>query len=93
MPNERIERVLLHYRRLGLNQGWKADRYYRLCRALECSVGELAAVCCVTERRMGAWLRDNRIPPYVALTLTCIESAWVTARDGGRRDPIIPEMD
>lgn len=92
MASERTERLRLHYRRLGLDQGWRSDRYNRLCRMIGCTVDELAALCCVTDKRMNLWLRDNSIPPYVALTLACIESAWLTARDGNERPPILPEL-
>lgn len=90
-PGPQFERIQLHYDRIGLGQPWEADRVRRLCKALNCTLYELGALCCVPERTMRRWNYGGLFPTHVSLLFALIEAAWDEAR-GIKRSPIMPDL-
>jgi hypothetical protein len=85
-----VERIRLHYKRLGLDRGWTRDRFHRLCLLLNCTPRELAALCCIPSVNLTQWTKDNKFPPYAVLHFALIESAYLQATCGLEREPVMP---
>jgi hypothetical protein len=91
MPQDTTAQIRLHYRRLGLSQGWPWPRVERLCRLLHCTTDELGALCCIEPQQMGFWQMRGKVPSYVALLFALLESAWWEARSGcACPAPVVP---
>jgi hypothetical protein len=90
MPDETTARIAIHYKHLGLDNGWPAERVRRLCQLVKCTEAELCALCLVTAGDFTRWMKANRIPPHVALHFQLLESAWWEATHPGA--PQIPVM-
>lgn len=90
MP-DRASRIKLHYRRLGLTEGWSRERFRRLCHLLHCTEAELAAMCGVFEAgRLAKWIQRNNFPTYVSLHFALIESAYLQTVKGVPQKPAMP---
>lgn len=85
-----VERIRLHYKRLGLDQGWTRERMHRLCQLLHWTPHELAAVCCIEPKRMAKWTYDGHFPANVSLLFCLIEGAYLQATCALQGEPVMP---
>lgn len=92
-PHETIATILIddHYARLGLDKGWDKRRLFRLCQMLKVTPHELGKLCLVRFSDMNRFIKQNYIPPHVALHFAIIESWYMDTVLGVKKsEPIMP---
>jgi len=55
-------------------------RVKKCCGLLQITLAELAAICCVEWWQLKVWLKADRVPPYVALTMHHLEADYIKAK-------------
>ncbi len=71
-----------HYLEAGLWDGWTMHRVKKCCGLLQITLEEAAALCCAEWYLFRRWLKEDRLPPYVALTLYHLEKDFIKAKYG-----------
>tara|TARA_R100001510_G_C7554370_1_gene136870 strand:- start:34 stop:300 length:267 start_codon:yes stop_codon:yes gene_type:complete len=64
----------------GILNGWSRDRVKRCCAFLNVTVEELAARSLVPFPTLKRWMRQDKIPPYIALLFYLQERSEVENR-------------
>tara|TARA_Y100000361_G_C11141184_1_gene335185 strand:- start:162 stop:341 length:180 start_codon:yes stop_codon:yes gene_type:complete len=57
-------------------------RVKKCCGLLQITLEEAAALCCAEWYLFRRWLKEDRLPPYVALTLYHLEKDFIKAKYG-----------
>ncbi len=59
------------------------ERVKRACGLMQITLEEAAVLCCCEWHIFKSWLRKDRVPSYVALTLYHLEQEFTKAQYGG----------
>lgn len=79
-----------HYKGCGLEEGWKKNRFLRLCRLWRMRPEELGYACCIPPATLRRWMYKGVFPPYVSLTFAMFEAMYFEVVRGHACDPIVP---
>ena len=79
-----------HWRELGIDVGWGRSQVNKLCGMMKITPNELGALAAVRPGYMGRYMKDDKIPPPVALHFLIIQDWWVSRVTGIPAKPRIP---
>jgi hypothetical protein len=74
--------VARYYSELDLWDGWTMERVNRCCGLMQITLEEAAVLCCCEWHRFKGWLKADKVPSYVALTLHHLEQDFTKAKYG-----------
>lgn len=80
-----------HWRALGIfDDGWPIAEVQRVADLFRATPHELAMSCAVPLKRMTAWLREGRVPPYVALQMLERQRFYESCVLKLKAQPVVP---
>lgn len=93
LTDETMAPIRRHYTKIGLDQGWDADRFHGLCRTLRYLPEELAELCCIEPYELRRWLKQRRFPRSASLLFVLLEDALIWRETGRPGRLIVPVED
>ena len=87
---EREALILRHYAVLRLGEGWPGNRFDRLCRTLQCTREELAALVGISRAELRRSLKQDVFSVSASIHLMLIDQAQVKEQTGLIGLPVMP---